>query len=233
MRKAILYTALGLIVGLIIFPVMFVVCFFTILFDKDGDIPIKFSSLISHVLLNVVPGWKVTVEGKENIEKGKSYVIIANHSTLLDIFLVHFLSLNFRWVAKREVLMVPVFGWVLSLQRSITIRRGDAASAKHMMSEGVRLLKQGVSVAIFPEGTRSKDGQVKDFKAGAFLMASSADVDILPIMLYGSHQAMCGDGGKVNFRVKILPPVSMKGRKAGDVMREMNQLYKDSINTNS
>lgn len=230
MRKAILLASLGIVIGLIVFPIMAVVCFFTILFDKNGEIPIKFSALISWILVAFVPGWKITVEGKENIEKGKSYVIIANHCSMMDIFMVHFLPLNFRWVSKREVLMVPVFGWVLALQRSITINRGDAASAKHMMSEGRRLLGQGVSVAMFPEGTRSKDGQVKDFKAGAFLMASSAEVEILPVMLYGSHDAIYGDGGKIHLQVKILPPVSMAGRKTSAVVKEMEELYKTTLN---
>lgn len=229
-RKAILIGMLGLVVGLIIFPVMAVTCLFTYCFDKKGVIPGHFSTLISWVLIRSVPGWTLKVEGKENIVKGKSYVVIANHCTLVDIFLLHFVPVNYRWVAKREVLMVPVFGWVLALQRSITIKRGDPASAKYMLSEGVRLLKKGVSVAIFPEGTRSKTGLVQEFKAGAFLMAANADVEILPVILHGSHQAL-RVGGKVDFRVEILPPVSMEGRKTSVVMKELNAMYIDRMNS--
>ncbi len=168
-------------------------------------------------------------EGLENIDPNKSYVIVANHNTFFDIPMTHLLPLNFRWVSKREVLMFPIFGWVLFIQRSLTIKRGSASSAKEMMSKGAKLLNNDVSVAIFPEGTRSRDGKVGEFKPGAFLMAKSAGVEILPVVLYGSRKAIIGNRGIVKLKVKVLSPISFEGKKVGEVTKDLNKQYIEQL----
>lgn len=189
-----------------------------------------YSKLWAFLNIKSNPGWTLEIEGKEKIQKGKSYVIVANHNTFLDISMMHFLPMNFRWVSKREVLKIPIIGQLLLVQRSITIRRGDPASAKYMLTTGEKILRRGISVAIFPEGTRSKTGEVGKFKPGAFLMAKSAEVEVLPVMLYESQKTKQGAFARVKLRVKILDPIDPKGVKLGEFAKELNQVYINEFN---
>ena len=109
------------------------------------------------------PGWRIKVSGLEKIDKSKSYVIVCNHQSAFDIVLLYRLFTHFKWVAKKELAKVPVIGWNLILNNSILIDRASAVSTKKMISQGLKHLKGGSSVLIFPEGTRTKDGQVKRY----------------------------------------------------------------------
>ncbi len=230
MRK--LYMMLVVMTGsLLLIPFGFLLFILTQAFDRKAVVMNWYSGVLSWWLIKGNIGCRLTVEGTENIEEGKAYVVIANHSTMLDIPMVHFIpKLNFRWVSKREVLFIPIFGWVLAMQRSITIRRGDAISARAMMAKATKVLNKGVSVTVFPEGTRSKTGKITDFKPGAFIIAKSAEVDILPVMLYNAKAQLDTPLFKrVDLRVKILPPVSTAGRKLGELSNELNELYRTEL----
>ena len=136
---------------------------------------------------------------------------MVNHQAGLDIPTLYFVPLNFRWVSKREVFKVPFFGQFLLLHGDICINRGHATAAmEKVIRDGKLWLSRGASVAIFPEGTRSKDGQIHRFKAGAFTLAKEAGVPILPVVLDGT-QRVIGRNRLFNWRnritVKVLPPV--------------------------
>ncbi len=228
--KNILLAIMILIFGIILLPLGFITYLLVLPFDRKFRVINFVSTLWSWFLIYSHFGSSLRIEGKENIVPKKSYVIVANHNTLYDIPMVHFLKINFRWVSKREVLKIPIFGLVLAMQHSILIRRGDPSSARKMIAKGVKLLGDGVSVAIFPEGTRSKDGRVGEFKAGAFIMAKSADVEVLPVMLYGSRDLLTQKKIKpVKLRLKVLPPVKIEG-KVSQFSKELNDLYKKELN---
>ncbi len=167
-------------------------------------------SFWSASLFKCVPGWSLRVSGRENIERGKSYVIVTNHRSMLDIPVIFTLrELWFKWVSKREVYKIPVFGWVLWERSDIAISRGNSASTKEMMERGCGLLSRGVSVSIFPEGTRSRDGEIHRYKDGAFYMAHEAGVGILPCVMDGTDRLF--DGWKIarcRVRLVVLPPIS-------------------------
>lgn len=121
------------------------------------------------------------VEGLENVDRRERYVIVLNHQAMVDIGALYHVPLNFRWVSKREVFRIPFFGQFLLVHGDICIDRGRAAEAlEQLLRDGGLWLSRGASVAIFPEGTRSKDGQIHRFKAGAFTLAKEAGVPILP-----------------------------------------------------
>lgn len=146
----------------------------------------------------------------------------------LDIPTLYFVPLNFRWVSKREVFKVPFFGQFLLLHGDICINRGHATAAmEKVIRDGKLWLSRGASVAIFPEGTRSHDGEIYRFKAGAFTLAREAGVEILPVVLDGTT-TMIGRNGMFNWRnkltVSILPPVSAERVAAADPKELMEQV---------
>ncbi len=156
--------------------------------------------------------WPTTVIGRENLDPKKSYVVILNHQAMMDIPVLYLLSFHFRWVSKREVFMIPFFGQFLLIHGDIPIERGNPKKAmQKVVTDGCKWISRGVSVSIFPEGTRSKDGQIARFKAGAFTLAKEAGVEILPIVLDGTPGAFNKYRifkWRNKITMKVLPPIS-------------------------
>lgn len=189
-------------------------------FDKGRWVVHNLSRVLVRIFFFVPPLWRSRVEGLEHIERGRAYVIVLNHSTVVDIPALYYVPLNFRWVSKREVFKVPFFGQFLRLHGDICIDRGRSNEAmEQLLAEGTRWIGRGASVAVFPEGTRSKDGEIHRFKAGAFLLAREAGVPLLPVVLDGTRTLI---GPRAMFRwrnritVRVLPPVSAEEVAATD-----------------
>ncbi len=157
------------------------------------------------------PIWRVSITGRENIDPDKTYVMVANHLSLLDILVLFRLFRQFKWVSKAEIFKVPAVGWNMSLNRYIPLKRGDKASIKEMMNACDRTIRGGSSIMMFPEGTRSKTGELRDFKAGAFDLARSTDSPIIPMVIHGTHDALPKSGfvlqGRHAISVTVLPEV--------------------------
>ena len=162
-------------------------------------------------LLSLNPWWRVKINGWENFDKNKTYLILINHRSLYDIPLVNLLPLNMRWVAKHELYKVPLLGPILFFKGDIMVKRGDPNSTKLMMFKCFQTLKQNISISIFPEGTRSEDGTVNEFKEGAFIIAKKGRVPILPIVVQGTWEAENkGKFGLLNpntFTLNIMPEI--------------------------
>ena len=189
-------------------------------FDPGRRVVHNLSRVLVRIFFFIPPLWRTRVEGLEHIERGKAYVIVLNHSTVIDIPALYYVPLNFRWVSKREVFKVPFFGQFLHLHGDICIDRGRASEAmEKLLADGKRWIGLGASVAIFPEGTRSKDGEIHRFKAGAFLLAREAGVPILPVVLDGTR-TLIGPKAMFNWRnritVRVLPPVGADEVAASD-----------------
>lgn len=142
-------------------------------------------------LIFFCPLWSIHVEGRENIRRGEHYVIVANHQSLLDILVVlSGLPLHFKFMAKKELFSIPVMGWHMSLAGYIPIDRGKKESARDAVQSAKAWIHRKVSVLFFPEGTRSPDGQIQAFKAGAFKVAAQEKVSILPVIVEGTGDAL-------------------------------------------
>ena len=164
--------------------------------------------------------WVHELSRLENIDRRKPYVMVLNHTSGVDIIAAYKVPLNFRWVSKREVFRLPFFGPMLLVHGDIPIERGSAAAAMaKVIRDGKLWLSRGASVAIFPEGTRSKDGEIHRFKMGAFNLAKEADVDILPVVMTGTGATF--KGWRMNWSnriaIRVLPPVSAERVAASDV----------------
>jgi len=194
------------------FVIALIIWLLTVTFDKKLKILHLFSSFWASMYIWLMPAWSVTIKGKENIDKNKTYVIISNHQSLLDILVAFRLFFHFKWVSKEEIFKIPFIGWNMRLNRYIALRRGDKESVQQMFDDCNKAISQESSVFMFPEGTRSKTRQLKSFKPGAFILAKDNQIPILPIAISGTREALPKHSlnfhGKNPILVEILPEIS-------------------------
>jgi len=134
---------------------------------------------------------RVTVLGKENIQKGQSYVIVSNHQSSYDIFVLYgWLGIDIKWVMKTELRKVPVFGFAGKMGGNIYIDRSSPKAAYASLEAAKKKLVEGTSVVILPEGTRSKTGEIGPFKKGAFILATDLGIPILPVSILGTRSIL-------------------------------------------
>lgn len=178
----------------ITFPLFYIgalaIWLLTVAFDKHLRILHYYTCFWASTYTWVMPTWRIKLEGKEKYRKNTTYVIVSNHQSQLDI-LVHFrLFLFYKIVSKSEIFRVPFIGWNMSLNRYIKLVRGNKNGVKTMMEDCEKTLAKGNSVFIYPEGTRSLDGEIKEFKLGAFILAHKIKTPILPIVLTNTGKAL-------------------------------------------
>ena len=138
-----------------------------------------------------VAGVKVEMTGMENIDLGKPYVFAANHQSWFDIFaILGRLPVQFRWLAKEELFSVFVLGRAMKASGYISIDRTDRRKAFASLNRAAERVQSGTSVVIFPEGTRSPDGILQEFKKGGFVLASKSQQPIVPITISGSYKIL-------------------------------------------
>jgi 1-acyl-sn-glycerol-3-phosphate acyltransferase len=132
---------------------------------------------------------KIEVTGLENIENSKTYIVAANHSSYLDIPIAfNALPLNLHFIAKKELKKVPFLGWYMMATDMIFINRGNNKEASQSLKDAAKLIQDGKTVLIFPEGTVSEDGHIKRFKKGGFHLALEAGVEVLPMSIKGADE---------------------------------------------
>jgi 1-acyl-sn-glycerol-3-phosphate acyltransferase len=152
----------------IMFPLTFIIWVLALPFDKKRAVIHWVLVYESIILTRLVPIWKVRFEGRKNILKNKTFVIISNHQSMMDILFLNELKMRFKWISKIETTRVPFIGWYLRMADYITVDRGNSESKEEMLMKSFSCLKNGTSIMIFPEGTRSPDKQIASFKRGAF-----------------------------------------------------------------
>ena len=170
-----------------------ILCMFIIpagLLSRTGNLAFSLSKLWAYTML-AVSFVRTEIKNKDKICKGKSYIIISNHQSMYDIIaLVTTLGIQYRWIIKKELLKIPVFGYALYASRNIFIDRSNTASAIESINKGFERLPEGVSVMVFAEGTRSPDGQIQEFKKGGFITAIRRKIPILPVTVNGSRRIL-------------------------------------------
>ena len=139
------------------------------------------------VMCWLTPVW-VTVEGAENADPGKTYVVVCNHQSQYDIFLVYgWLKLDLKWVLKSELRKIPGLGIGCEKAGHIYVDRSNPEQARKAVSDALEKVGDGVGVLFFAEGTRSKDGRLGRFKKGAFRVATAQNLPILPVTIIGTR----------------------------------------------
>lgn len=209
--KSIVVWLIGIAFLIIFFPVTFLVWLIVLPFDRNRSV-VHWMLIYQAVIISyLIPIWKIRVEGRKKAVKGTTYVIISNHQSILDILLINCLRYRFKWISKIENNKVPVLGWYLKMADYITVDRGDKESKEKMLEESYRCLKKGIPIMIFPEGTRSADREIAFFKRGAFQLAISAGVPILPVLMDGTGGVLPKHGiifgGFHRITIRVLDPV--------------------------
>ena len=163
------------------------------------------------------PFWQIHVEHGERIARDGTYVLVANHQSIGDIFVLYALRKQFKWVAKDSVFLVPFLGWMMWMADYVPIRRGSHRSRERMLQACLDHLRRGSSILMFPEGTRSRDGEIQQFRRGAFAMAVKSGVPVVPIVIEGTLHALpqgtwvFQQEGVLDIRVRVLPAIDPGG----------------------
>jgi 1-acyl-sn-glycerol-3-phosphate acyltransferase len=160
------------------------------LFDRSGKTYHRLMRQWSRVLL-----WlfriKVSIRGTENLDYTTNYVYLANHSSYLDIIAIGAtVPDDVRFIFKEELGRIPFFGWSLKIGPYILMDRADPRNALQSIETAARQIREGTSVIIFPEGTRSSDGDVAPFKRGGLMLATKSGVPLVPVAIVGAYELL-------------------------------------------
>jgi 1-acyl-sn-glycerol-3-phosphate acyltransferase len=194
-----------------LFPVALAIWALSAPFDRRRVLLHRFTCFWGSLYTWLNPAWPVRLEGRERIRPDETYVMVANHLSLLDILVLFRLFTHYKWVSKIENFRLPFIGWNMRLNRYIELKRGDRASVVQMMQACEEALAAGSSILMFPEGTRSPSGRLRAFKPGAFELALRARRPILPIVIRGTSDALPKRGfvlrGRHPIHVRVLEPI--------------------------
>jgi 1-acyl-sn-glycerol-3-phosphate acyltransferase len=172
---------------------------------------------------------KVRVLGKENIDKSQSYVIVANHQSLFDIFIMYgWLGIDIRWVMKYELRKVPVLGTACKRMGHIFVNRTNTKASLESINQAKKQIVNGTSVIFFPEGTRSKSGEIGKFKKGAFKLAFDLQLPLLPVTINGTGELLPTETMDLRpgtAEMIIHPPIDIRKYKQEE---ELGKLMEDS-----
>lgn len=202
---------IALPVMLVITIVAAIICLIGCIFDNRfwGYWPgMIWGRLFCHIFL--IP---VHIDGKENITPGQSYVVVANHQSFFDIFALYgHIGINFKWLMKKEIGRIPFVGWACKAAGHVCIDRASAMRSYESLNKAKRQLSDGMSVIIFPEGTRTPDGKLHQFKRGSFQIAADLGLPVLPVTINGCYQVMSRHDWHVNrhcVSITVHKPIDM------------------------
>lgn len=214
---------------ILFFPVQFVLFILTAPFDKRRVIMHYNSSVWCWLALALSPVWNVDFQGKENLDRKKSHIVVMNHQSLIDILITFRLFYPFKMIGKKALAYVPIVGWNLFLSGHLLVDRNKIKSQFKAIRKMEELIKKGDSMFVYPEGTRTKDGNLGEFKKGAFKTAVSTKTPVLPVVIDGPFQILPKKGFIIDRRrkitIKILPPVQInEGEKAADIAEKTRNI---------
>jgi 1-acyl-sn-glycerol-3-phosphate acyltransferase len=195
------------------------------LFDRSGNLGHRFGGMWGRSIL-FAGRVRVAVKGLSRIDPFRSYIYMPNHQSNFDIpVLLGHLPVQFRWLAKAELFKIPIFGYAMKKAGYISIDRSKGRSAVKSLARAADAIRNGTSVVIFPEGTRSQDGRIMPFKQGGFIIGVDSGVPIVPVIIRGTREIMPKDrisikSGEVTLEIK--EPVESSGytRKTRDVLMQ-------------
>ena len=189
----VLYILYQYLIGfpLIVLSTLFTAVFTIVCFPwKNGKAPRAVQVFWSRSVIRLLL-LPIKVTGRENVDPKQSYVFVANHQSFLDVFAVYgWLPNNFKWLMKKEIRRVPFVGTACAVAGHIFVDRSNPRAALQSMEKVKKELVDGISTVIFPEGTRTKTGEIGRFKQGAFKIAMDMELPVVPITLNGFYKAM-------------------------------------------
>jgi 1-acyl-sn-glycerol-3-phosphate acyltransferase len=234
LRSAAIWSGFAGVVAAAVPPMIF--GYPLVLVDPNRALSDWYFRTLGKTLVKVNPLWRVHVEGKEKLERGGPYVLVVNHQSFADLVAMCFLDHPTKYLGKASVFDVPVFGWALRIAGEVPVVRGNRDSGREALERLGSWLDRGVSVALFPEGTRTETGEIGPFKVGAFKLAIAHRRPIVPVVLSGARNLLPKGSlvfeGHADVRVRVLDPVSTDaytiddaGKLAEEVRAKMVAAY--------
>ncbi|MFV1980558.1 MAG: lysophospholipid acyltransferase family protein, partial [Rhodothermia bacterium] len=200
------------------------------LFDSD---PVRYATgrmfrNLGLVITKVNPLWKIEVIGADKVKNPRNpYVVVSNHQSMADVVVLNHLPWEMKWLAKKELFSTPFLGWELKLAGDIPVDRKNPRDAVRSIRKALAYLSQKCSVMVFAEGSRSPDGNVRDFLDGAFRLAIDAGVPVLPVVVDGTFDCLPKKSWKfgkaTEIRIEVLDPIDTSEMARGDIgaLREL------------
>lgn len=201
-------------------PMVFVVWLVTTPFDRDRYWTGYLFRRICVVLQVLNPLWRFRVSGVKIHDPRRPYVVVSNHESFADMFLIAHLPWDMKWMSKETFFKFPFIGWMMRMSNDIRLVRGSKQSIISAMRDARDRLDHHLSVMIFPEGTRTHDGSLGEFKDGAFRLAIESGCPILPMALVGTREAINkGDWrfGVTDAEIRVLEPIETTGLTKDDI----------------
>lgn len=174
----------------------------------------------------------VKVEGREHLKEGQSYVFVANHQGIFDIFLIYgYLNRNFKWMMKYQLRRLPLVGYACKCAHHIFVDKRGPSRIRKSYDEAREILREGMSLVVFPEGSRTFTGHMGFFRRGAFMLADELQLPVVPLTINGSFEVMprMRDMHFVNWHpltLTIHEPIPPKGKGADEERATMDEAYK-------
>lgn len=201
-------------------------------FDRSKKILLKFCHYFAKIFLPVM-GIGVWVRGAEKIDRGENYILCANHQGLFDIFsLMSGIDLPLRFVSKPSYFKIPIIGGGMRGAGHIEVTRTDRVKDRQTLDALVRLVRNGATIVMFPEGTRTRDGRVGPFKYGAFYVSVHSGIPILPITIEGSFERWKKGERLPNpgtIHITVHDPIEPSGWEIEDLKEETRRQISDRI----
>ncbi len=206
-----------------------ILAFFTFPFDRKGRIVHLYARLWGKIALKV-NRVRVNIEGIERLNGKGPYLFMSNHQGYYDVFaLLGYLPYQFKWLVKKELFSIPFFNWTMAAAGYISLDRKGGRDTVKALNQALQKIQEGMSVVIFPEGSRSPDGSIQPFKKGGFSLAIKSQVPIVPIAISGSRDIM--PKGKFTttrgeIRILVDHPIEIKTcslRERESLMRQVRE----------
>jgi 1-acyl-sn-glycerol-3-phosphate acyltransferase len=205
-------------------PMVAVVRLVTMPFDRGAYSAGYAFRRIAVVHQALTPQWRFHTSGELPSDMHRPdrrpYVVVSNHESFVDILLISHLRTEMKWMSKIEIMKIPAVGWMMRMVRDIPLTRGDSTSGAAALAASADRLESGVSVMVFPEGTRSNTGEMRKFRAGAFRIAIDGQYPILPLAVHGTRDALRKNDwrlGDADAEVRVLEPISTEGMTMDDM----------------
>lgn len=187
---------------------------------------------LGKAISKINPNWNITISGRTDINDRHPYVMVCNHQSQADIPLISNLPWEMKWVAKKELFSVPLVGWMMSLAGDIAVDRSARNRRQATFKQARFYLQRRCSVFFFPEGTRSRNGKLNSFAYGAFELAISEGIPILPLVIEGTQNTLPKQSWKFgkarHIKLKVLDPMDTTDYSREDI-KEVADLIRQRI----
>lgn len=214
-----------------LFPVMLALQPFVLLFDKYRR---KAQHVVNRIWasITILLFYKADIIGLENLpSENEGAVYVANHQSFLDIYTLFLLGRPFKFISKTSNFLIPIIGWSMYLTGHVPLKRLDKRSQLECLKKCIELVKKGVPVLFFPEGTRTSDGTMAAFKKGAFNVASKGNVPVVPIALIGTGKLMPNglESTLKPGRVKVIIHPQIEGGSADELCSKSRDVIAQTL----